>query len=152
MESEVQQDRQRMYNVTLRCVRITVVTREKKCCVFCCATCHCQQYKNNKSCAKMFLWRIYVTGNNETYLSLHTNCPIFLSDFNQIWSFSANFHASIQYQIPRKSTCSRTDTADRHVERRDEAYRRFSLFMRTRLCRWSKCWVLRVMPWRHICK
>ena len=90
----------------------------------------------NECCAKMFLWRIYVAGKTETYSGLHVNCPIVLSDFNRIWSFSADFRGSAQYQIPRKSImCSRTDTADRHAERRDDAHRRFSLFMRTRLCR-----------------
>jgi len=54
MESEVPQNRQRMYNVTLRYVRITVVTTETMRCVCYCATCHCQQYKNNERCAKMF--------------------------------------------------------------------------------------------------
>jgi hypothetical protein len=154
MESEVQQDRQCMYNVTLRYVRITIVTVETTMRCVWCATCHCEQYKNNECFAKKnFFLRIYeyVAGNTETYLSLHVNCPIYLLDFNEIWSFSADFHWSTQYQIPRKSiTCSRTDTADRYAERRDEAYWRFLLFMRTRLCRWNSCCVVRVMPWRHI--
>ena len=55
MESEVQQHRQRMYNVTLRYVRITIVAVETTMrCVCCCATCHCQRYKNNEYCAKIF--------------------------------------------------------------------------------------------------
>jgi len=29
----------------------------------------------------MLFWRIYVTGNNKTYLSLQAKCPIILSDF-----------------------------------------------------------------------
>ena len=46
MESEVQQDWQRMYNVTLRYVRITIVTVvTTMCCVCRRATRHCQQYK-----------------------------------------------------------------------------------------------------------
>jgi len=30
-------------------------------------------------------------------------CPIFLSEFNRIWSFSTDFRKSPQYQISRKS-------------------------------------------------
>jgi hypothetical protein len=32
----------------------------------------------------MFLWQIYVAGNNKTHLGLHVKCLIF-SDFNEIW-------------------------------------------------------------------
>lgn len=31
-----------------------------------------------------------------------SQCPIFLSDFNQIWIFLAEFHKSQEYQIPQK--------------------------------------------------
>jgi len=31
------------------------------------------------------LWRIFVVGNNQMYVSLQEKCPIFLSDCNQIW-------------------------------------------------------------------
>ena len=43
---------------------------------------------------KILLWQIRVAGNSKTNLKLHVKCPIFLSDFNQIWSFSADFHQS----------------------------------------------------------
>jgi hypothetical protein len=36
----------------------------------------------------VYLWRIYMAGNNQTHLNLQEKCPIFLSDFNQIWNFS----------------------------------------------------------------
>jgi hypothetical protein len=37
------------------------------------------------SVAQQFcFWRIYVSGNNETYLDLHVKCPIFLFASNQI--------------------------------------------------------------------
>jgi hypothetical protein len=32
-----------------------------------------------------------MAGNNKTYLVLDVKCPIFLSDFNQIWIFSIDF-------------------------------------------------------------
>ena len=51
-----------------------------------------------------FLCRIYAAGNNETYLGLNVKCPIFLSDFNQIGSFTTDFHKCPQYQISRPQT------------------------------------------------
>jgi hypothetical protein len=36
-------------------------------------------------------------------INLHVKCPLFLSDFNQIWIFSTDFHRSVQHQISRKS-------------------------------------------------
>jgi hypothetical protein len=41
---------------------------------------------------KCFLWPIYVAGNNKECLGLHVKCPKFLPEFDQIWSFSADFH------------------------------------------------------------
>ena len=38
------------------------------------------------------LWRLNVADNNETYLGLHANWPIFLPDFNQTWIFTTDFH------------------------------------------------------------
>jgi hypothetical protein len=32
--------------------------------------------------------------NNERYLGLHVECPIFLPYFKQIWSFLTDFHSS----------------------------------------------------------
>jgi hypothetical protein len=37
-----------------------------------------------------------------TCLGLHVKCPIFLCDFNQIWSFLTEFSKSPQYKISRK--------------------------------------------------
>ena len=34
---------------------------------------------------KPLLWRIYVAGNNETYLDRHVKYPILLFDFENIW-------------------------------------------------------------------
>jgi hypothetical protein len=47
-------------------------------------TVHCQQYKNVDCGKVVLLWRIYVAGDNETFLGLHIKCPIFLFDFNEI--------------------------------------------------------------------
>jgi hypothetical protein len=41
--------------------------------------------------AEMLLWRIYVAGNNKECLGLHEKCPLFLPEFDLIWSFSADF-------------------------------------------------------------
>jgi hypothetical protein len=51
----------------------------------------------------MLLWQLYVAGNNKTYLGLHIEGPIFPSDFNQIRSFSTDFHKILQNQISLKS-------------------------------------------------
>ena len=40
----------------------------------------------------LFLCQIYVAANNKTTLGLHVKCPIFLSTFKQIWSFSTPLH------------------------------------------------------------
>jgi hypothetical protein len=37
------------------------------------------------------LWRIYIKVNDKIYLGLNVKCQMFLSDFNQIWSFSTGF-------------------------------------------------------------
>jgi hypothetical protein len=37
------------------------------------------------------------------YLGLPVKCPIFLSEFNQIWSLSQDCHESPQYQISEKT-------------------------------------------------
>jgi hypothetical protein len=56
-------------------------------CIYHWARFHSQQYTNTGCCTKMFLWGIYVTGNNKMYLGLHVKCPTFLSHFNEILSF-----------------------------------------------------------------
>ena len=74
----------------------------------------------------------------KTCLSLHVKCPIWSSDFNQIYSFSTRFRRSSQYKISRKSVqweppwYKRTHgVTDRH----DEAKKSFSLFIPARLKR-----------------
>jgi hypothetical protein len=67
------------------------------------ATCHCQHHKNTECCTTMLLRQIYVAGNNKTYLGLHVKCPILLSDFNQIWSFSTDFRKGPRNQSARTS-------------------------------------------------
>jgi len=43
-----------------------------------------------------------MAGNDQTYLGLQVKCPVFLPDFNQIWT-STDFRECPQYQISRKS-------------------------------------------------
>lgn len=46
---------------------------------------------------------MHIPGNNKTYLGLHIEGPLFLPDFNQIRSFSTDFHRILQNQISLKS-------------------------------------------------
>jgi hypothetical protein len=58
------------------------------------------------------------TSNNETYLRLHVNCPIFLSDFDQISIFSTDFDKRLQNKISLKSVqWERMRTADGWTDR-----------------------------------
>jgi hypothetical protein len=41
-------------------------------------------------------------GNNKTYCGLYVNGPCVLSDINQIWTYSPDFHKSLSYEISRK--------------------------------------------------
>ena len=91
-------------------VRVTTVTVESQnvLCVYF-GLRFCQQHKNTECCTKMPLCRIFIAGNNKT-------CADAASDFNQMWSFSTDFHTSPQYQIsPQKffrrepSWCMETD-------------------------------------------
>jgi len=68
------------------------------------------------------VWRCNVAGNINTYLGLHVKCSIFLSDINQIWTFSTNFHSHPQYIIYIR--------ADRRTDRHGKGSGRIS-----RLCR-----------------
>jgi len=40
---------------------------------------------------------VIVAGNNKTYLSLHAQDPILLSDFNKIWNSYTRFHGNPLY-------------------------------------------------------
>ena len=53
--------------------------------------------------SRMLLWQFYVPGNSKNYIGPLVNCPICLSDFNQIYIFSGDVYISLQYQISRKS-------------------------------------------------
>jgi hypothetical protein len=66
-------------------------------------------------------------------IGLHVKLPLFLSDFNETWIFSANFRKIIKYQISDTSvqwqaSCSmRPDwRTDRQTDIHDEVYSRFS--------------------------
>ena len=74
-------------------------------------------------------WQFSVVGNTKTYLCLHVKCPTFLTDFKEIYVFSADFHKvpttkfqSYPTRGSRADICGQTDG-------HDEGNRRFS-----RLC------------------
>ena len=48
----------------------------------------------------LLLWRLNIAGSNRTYLSLRVKCPIFLSDFNQIWIFRTPISNFTQKILP----------------------------------------------------
>jgi hypothetical protein len=50
--------------------------------------CSCQRYKSSEGCATMLLWQTNMDGNNRNYEGL---CPIFLTEFKQIWDFMKGF-------------------------------------------------------------
>jgi hypothetical protein len=103
-------DRQCTY-VTLRRVRVTAVPVNDKLKTF--------QMKT-KSISPFFVVLVTSLSTTYTYLGI-TLTDILLSDFNQTWIFSTEFHKSIQYQILRKSVqwepgAKLTQTAERHDE------------------------------------
>jgi hypothetical protein len=49
-------------------------------------------------------------GTKKVYLILHVNCPILLSDCNQIWIFLTDFHKSADRRTYRQED-GRTDMA-----------------------------------------
>jgi len=53
--------------------------------------------------ALVYRMLICVAVNNEKYLGLNVERPIFLPYFKQIWSFLTDFPRSPQYQISWKS-------------------------------------------------
>lgn len=58
--------------------------------------------RNVPCTTKMALRQIHVARNNKTYLRLHANCQIILSDFNQIRSSSTDLNKRRQYQISQR--------------------------------------------------
>jgi hypothetical protein len=64
------------------------------------------------------------------YVSLHVQCPLFWSDFNEIWIFLKNLRKILKYKISRKSfPCEpRCFMLTRQTDRHDEAIIRFSNF------------------------
>jgi len=77
------------------------------------------------------LERFNFAGNRNMYLRVNIKSPIFLSDFFQIWTFSADFHESPQYRISRKSVQLALGTdgrTDGKTAGQDEANRQCSRF------------------------
>ena len=64
------------------------------------------------------------------YITFHVKYPLFLSDFNETFSFSAGFRKVVKYQIsltPRPVGTELFHT-DRWTDTQDEANSRFSPF------------------------
>ena len=82
-------------------VRVTIVVMETQHCVLCVVEEHVtlSYIKILSVDTKMFLWRICVASSNTAYLDLLVKCPVFLSYFKQIRSFSRNFRESHRFQI-----------------------------------------------------
>ena len=154
-------DRQYAHNVPLCRVRLTHYKRRRNAfCMYCWAACQCQQYENcqcqqyeNCQCQQ------YETANANnmktltveqhcfygefmwpaTLKRLHIKCPIFLSDFSQIWCFTTDFHKAPSNKFQwnpssesRADICGQTQTVRQMGVRRDghgETNMRFS-----RLC------------------
>ena len=76
----VKLDKQRTNNVILWYFRLTIVAGGTQQCVlcvyvYCWVTCHCQQCKNTECCTKMFVFRIYVAVDHNTYLGSSCKIP-----------------------------------------------------------------------------
>ena len=56
-----------------------------------------------------FVWNIshskknWAKYNKFTYLDIHMNCPLLLSDFNETWKFSTDFRKIFKFQISWES-------------------------------------------------
>ena len=62
----------------------------------------------------MRLWQIHVADNRKIDLGSHVQCPIFLFDFNKIWSFLTDFNKSLP--IPNFTEIRPVGAALRHGE------------------------------------
>jgi hypothetical protein len=67
-------------------------------------------------------------------MGLHTKCPLFLYDFDQIWNFSADFHTSAhtKFERPVEAALITGGRTDRWEDGFDEDNRLFAI-MRTRV-------------------
>jgi len=107
-----------MHKVSLWCVRVTIIATEtqKFLLYYFWPTCKCQQFTNRRAlpwkcnngfhlhCCRATKYFVMLS-TIRTYWGLHAKCLMFLSDFNQIWSPSADFRKyppNIKYQISRK--------------------------------------------------
>ena len=73
-----------MFNVTLWRLHITIVKMESQQCDFYVLLSYSSVSTTEKCYTAVLSWRLYVAGNNKTYLDVRVKCPIFFSDFNQI--------------------------------------------------------------------
>jgi hypothetical protein len=79
------------------------------------------------SCFCLLLRYVCRCLRHETRAGLRVTCPIYLSDFNQIWIFSTDFCGSPQNQIPRKSVQWESKRAERRTDGQDEGNVRMRL-------------------------
>lgn len=99
----IEQRRQCTYNVTLwRCYVTIVAVETKQCLLSILLSYRPLSTVQNYCCAQVCLFWIDVYGIIKKCLGLNAKCPMFLVDFNQIWSLSAGFHESLRYQIHGK--------------------------------------------------
>lgn len=82
--------------------------------LYCCTCCH-QQYKSAQCChgqhpnmdflctAIKLLNIFLLVSTTQKYLGYHIQCQIFLSQFNQTWTFLIDFRASLQNEFWCKS-------------------------------------------------
>jgi len=91
----IERKRQCTCKITLFCVHVTIVTTETKQCVLCVLFRHITV--NNirilsvaQKCymVNLYHWQLLM------YLGFHVRSPIFLSVFNQFWSYLKDFHKS----------------------------------------------------------
>jgi len=62
------------------------------------------------------------------YIGLHVKYPLYLSDFNENWTFSASFREVIKYLISLQSVQLEPSCAIRTDGQHDKANSRFSQF------------------------
>jgi hypothetical protein len=115
-----------MHNVSLWCVRVTIIATEtqKFLLYYFWPTCKYQQFTNRRAlpwkcnngfhlhCCRATKYFVMLS-TIRTYWGLHAKCLMFLSDFNQIWSPSADFRKYPPYMKFRENW-SKGRRADTH--------------------------------------
>jgi hypothetical protein len=87
---------------------------------------------NNGLAVHCYWVTIYVISYYYMSIGLYVKCPVFLSEFNQIWSFSTGFLKSLKYQVWLKSV-QLDQRWYMRADRQDEDNTRSSGLRQTRL-------------------